>query len=207
MEEPFQPYSDSSHSFTWKRMMTKTFAKRVSLLFQKSIGFSSHQRQLACEVWKWLGKNCSVYHAQKVLYTETECQSWHWPLTPPSQKSKGFLLSSSTTCMWSLKVIGQNCSLNRAHKVLYTEHAECQSWPWPLTQNQQASSSHHLRCACEVWKWLAKNCCLNCAYKIFYSVKVDLDLWPINQKSIGFLPSSSSSTTCMWSLKVIGKKL
>ena len=108
---------------------------------------------LTCEVWKWLGKSCSVYRVHKVLYTE--CQSWPWPLTPwpkinrvPSfiiynlpvkfesdwakivvsivstrsytlsaevdldlwpcdPKSIGFLLSSSTTYMWSLKVIGQ----------------------------------------------------------------------------------------------------
>ena len=35
----------------------------------------------------------------------------------------GFLLSSSTTCMWGLKVIGQKlyCSPYRAHKVLYIE--------------------------------------------------------------------------------------
>ena len=35
---------------------------------------------LTCEVWKWLGKNCSLYHVHKVLYTEGH--SWPWPLTP-----------------------------------------------------------------------------------------------------------------------------
>ena len=35
--------------------------------------------------------------------------------------------------------------------------------------------------------------------------KVDVDLWPSDPKSIEFLPSSS--TTYMWSLKVIGQKL
>ena len=45
-------------------------------------------------------------------------------------KSIWFLLWSSTTCMWSLKVIGLNiCSRYCVHKVLYTE---CQSWLWPL---------------------------------------------------------------------------
>ena len=29
--------------------------------------------------FRWLGKNCSLYRAHKVLYTE--CQSWTWPLT------------------------------------------------------------------------------------------------------------------------------
>ena len=129
-------------------------------------GSSSHHPQVTCEVWKWLGKNCSVYRVHKVLYAE--CQSWPWPLTlspqinrappliihnlhvkfesdwattvvcivstrsytqsakvdldlwPRDQKSIGFLLSSSTTNKWSLKVIGENCSLYRAHRVLYT---------------------------------------------------------------------------------------
>ena len=41
---------------------------------------SSHHEQLTCEVWKWLGKNCSLYLAINVL--KTKCQIWPWPLTP-----------------------------------------------------------------------------------------------------------------------------
>ena len=44
------------------------------------MGSSSHYPQLTCEVWKLLGKNCSLYRVNKVLYTE--CKSWPWPLTP-----------------------------------------------------------------------------------------------------------------------------
>ena len=70
----------------------------------KSIGSSSHHPQLTCEVLKWFGKNWSRYCVHKVLYTK--CQSWPWPLTP-WPKINRFLLSSSTTYMWSFKVIWQ----------------------------------------------------------------------------------------------------
>ena len=39
----------------------------------------------------------------------------------------------------------------------------------------------------------------------FYTQSDKLDLWPHNKKSIGFL--LSSWTTCMWSLKVIQRKI
>ena len=122
---------------------------------QKSIGFFLSSSKFACKVWKCFGKNCSLYCAHKVSYTE--CQSWSWPLIPQPKinrgppliihnlhsklegdwpktvafivpirfytqsakfesdldlwphvpKSKEYLLSSSTTYMWSFKVIGQ----------------------------------------------------------------------------------------------------
>ena len=128
---------------------------KFDLVIQNQYGSSSYHEQFTCDVWKWSGKNCSLYMycMQKVLYTE--CQSWPWPLTPWPQikrvpplimknlylkfesdwakslvcivptsfywtsvkfdldlwprepKSIGFLLSSGTTYMWSLKVIGQ----------------------------------------------------------------------------------------------------
>ena len=62
----------------------------------------------------------------KALYTKSA--KVDLDLWPRDTKSIGFLLSSYTTCMWSLKAIWQK--LYHAHKVLCTE---CQSWPWPLT--------------------------------------------------------------------------
>ena len=47
---------------------------------QNQEGSSSHHPQLTCEVWKWLGKTCSLHRVHKVLYTE--CQSLPWPWTP-----------------------------------------------------------------------------------------------------------------------------
>ena len=96
----------------------------------KSIGFLLSSWQCACEVWKWLGKNCSRYRVHKVKRDgtthpptyESDCaktivvivptrfyvQSAKvdldlWPRDP---KSIGFLLSWQM-CMWILKVIGQ----------------------------------------------------------------------------------------------------
>ena len=50
-----------------------------------------------------------------------------WPRDP---KSRGFLFSSFTTNMWSLKWLDKNCLRYHVHKVLYTDS---HSWPWPLT--------------------------------------------------------------------------
>ena len=91
-----------------------------------------------------------------------------WPRDP---KSIGFLLSSWWMCMWSLKVIGQKlwsllCPqglIHRVPKLTLTFD--------PVTQNQYGSSSHHGKCACEVWKWLGKNCS---RYRV-HNVKLD---WP-----------------------------
>ena len=71
---------------------------------------SSHHPHLACEVWKWLGKNCSLYYAYKVLYTE---HKFDLDLRPHKPKSIG---SSShheqLTCevwMCSNKICSLSC--------------------------------------------------------------------------------------------------
>ena len=53
--------------------------------------------------------------------------------------------------------------------------------------------------------WAKTAVCIVSTRSYTQSAKVDLDLWPRDPKSIGFL--LSSSTTYMWSLKVIGQKL
>ena len=103
-------------------------------------GSSSHQPQLICEFWKWLGKYCSCYRVHKVkrdghTYARTHPHT-HAPthsLTHPTthERPRYYIPSNAPqlTCeVW--KWLGQNCSRYRAHKVLYIE---CQSWPWPLT--------------------------------------------------------------------------
>ena len=126
-----------------------------------------------------------------------------WPRNP---KSIGFLPSSSTTYMWSLRVIGQNCSRYCVHNVLYTE---CQSWPWPLTPWPKINRVppliiHNLQVKFES-DWAKTVVAIVSTRFYLQSAKVDLDLWPRDPKSIGFL--LSSSTTYKWSLKVIGQKL
>ena len=112
-----------------------------------------------------------------------------WPRDP---KSTGFLLASSTTYMWSLEVIRQKTSLYPAHKVLFTK---CQSWPWPLTP---IIYNLHVKSESD---WAKTIVCIVSTRSYIQSAKDDLDLWPHDPKSIGFL--LSSSTTYMWSLKVI----
>ena len=53
--------------------------------------------------------------------------------------------------------------------------------------------------------WAITVVCILSTRSYSQSAKVDLDLWPCDPKSIGFL--LSSSTTYMWSMKVIGQKL
>ena len=90
-------------------------------------------------------------------------------------KSIRFLLSSWRMCMWSLKVIGQNCSRYRAHKVLYTE---CQSWPWPLTQWPKINRVPPLIMAnvhVNVESDWAKNCSCYHAHKVLCT---ECQSWP-----------------------------
>ena len=107
-------------------------------VIQNLQGFYPNHQEPTYGVWKWLDINCSLYCAHKTLYivivtisyTQWQSAKIDLDLWPHYPKSIGFLLSSSTTYMWSLKVIGQKIGLYPAHKILYTE---CQSWPWPLT--------------------------------------------------------------------------
>ena len=113
-----------------------------------------------------------------------------WPRDP---KWIGFLLSPSTTYMWSLKVIGKNNSIYRVHKVLYTE---CQRWPWPLTPWLKINRVppliiHNLHVKFES-NWTKIVVCIVSTRSYTHSAKVDLDLWPRDPKSIGFLLSSST---------------
>ena len=95
---------------------------------QNQLGSSSHHQQLTCEVWKWLGKNGSLYRVHKVLYTK--CQSWPWPLTPGPKINRVPPLIMVNVHVKFESDWAKNCSRYCVHKVLYTE---CQSWPWPLT--------------------------------------------------------------------------
>ena len=126
-----------------------------------------------------------------------------WPYDP---KSIGFLLSSSTTYMWSLKVIGQKLkSLLCPQGLIHT----VPSWPWTLTQCPKINRVtpliiHNLQVKFE--SDLVKTVVTIVSTRSYtQSAKIDLDLWPCDPKSIGFL--LSSSTTYMWSFKVIGQNL
>ena len=104
--------------------MPQDFTSRVlkltlDLTTQNHKGSSSHHPQLACLVWKCLGKHCSLYRAPRFY---TQCQSWPWTLTT-NPKSLGFLLFY----MWSLKMIGLRLLSMLCPQGLYVE---CQSWPW-----------------------------------------------------------------------------
>ena len=68
-------------------------------------GYSSHPEQLTCEVWKWPRKKAVVCIVPSRFYRQSpKVDVDFWPRDP---KSIGFLLSSSTTYMWSFIVIGQ----------------------------------------------------------------------------------------------------
>ena len=84
-----------------------------------------------------------------------------------------------------------------------------QSLPWPMTLwpkiNRVPSliiNNLHVKFESD---WAKTVVCIVSTRSYTQSTKVDLDLWTHDQKSIGFL--LSSSTTYMWSLKVIGQKL
>ena len=100
----------------------------------------------------------------------------------------------------------KKCSLYRVHKVLYNE---CQIWPWPLTSCPKINRVPLLiinKLHVKFERDRTKTVVCNIPAKFYtqqQSAKVDL--WPHDQKLIRFLPSSS--TTYMWSLKVIGQKL
>ena len=145
----------------------------------------------------------SLYPAYKVLFTK--CQSWPWPLTPVTQNQLG---SSSRlpqlTCevwKWLAKTIV--CIVSTMY------YTQCQSWPWPMTQWPKINRVppliiHNLHVKSES-DWDKTIVCIMFTRSYTQSAKDDIDLWPLDPKSIGFL--LSSSTTCMWSLKVIGLNL
>ena len=94
--------------------------------------------------------------------------------------------------MWSDK----NCSLYRAHKVLYTE---CPSWPGSLTPQPKISRVHpiiifNLQVKFESDWTNTAVVCIMLTGLYTQSAQVDFDVWLHDPKSIGFL-------------QVIGKKL
>ena len=170
----------------------------------KSIGFlfSSSTTYGTCEVWKWLGKNCSLYRVHKDFYTEY--QSWPWLLTPwpkinrvPPLIIHNLPVHVKFESDWAKTVV---IIVSTRYKAWRT-HAPPTN---PLTH-----SSNHPRTAALLYPF--QSCCAKTVVAIVstrsytQSAKVDLDLWPQYPKSIGLL--LSSSTTYMWSLKAIGQKL
>ena len=83
-----------------------------------------------------------------------------WPCNP---KPKGFLLSSSTMCMGSLKVIGQklysvSCPQGFKHRVpKLTLTFDLKSIGFPPSPSTSA---------CEVWRWSGKSCSLYRDHKV-----------------------------------------
>ena len=137
----------------------------------------------------------------------TECQSWPWTLTLWHKINRvPSLIIHNLHVKFNLKLIKQKLHLYCVQKVFYTE---CQSWPWPLTlwpkiNRVPSLIIHNLHVKFEN-DWAKTAVCIVSTRSYTQSAKVDFDLWPHDSKSIGFL--LSSSTTYMWSLKVIGQKL
>ena len=85
-------------------------------------------------------------------------------------------------------------------------YTQCQSWPWPMTPWPKFNRIppliiHNLHVKFES-DWAKTIVCIVSTRSYTQRTKDDLDLWPHDPKSIQFL--LSSSTTYMWSLKVIG---
>ena len=88
-------------------------------------------------------------------------------------------------------------------------YTQCQNWPWSLIPWPQINRvppliilNLHVKFKRD---WTITAVFIVSTKLCKQSAKVDLDIWPHDPKSIGFL--ISLSTTCMWSLKVIGQKL
>ena len=139
----------------WSQGFTGRVSK-LTLTFdpmtKNQYGSSSHHQQL--QVWKWLGINCSLYSVDTV--SQAEWQSWPWPLSlrPPvtqkRSKTIGFLLSSYSTHMWSLKVIGFKLLAVLCPKGFYWPHnpktkiKETSRWRVPLLALNPLESSSQL---------------------------------------------------------------
>ena len=112
-------------------------------------------------------------------------------------QSIGFLLSSSTTYMWSLKAIRQTYTL--ACIVPNVSQAKCKISPWPFTlwpKNNRVPPLITNNIYLEFESDSAKTVVLIIPTCFTARVpKLTLTFDPVTQKSIGFL--LSSSTTCM----------
>ena len=113
--------------------------------------------------WKWLDINCSLYRANKALYTK--CQSWPWLLTLWPKINRSFSPYHSQPICEGWKWFDKNCSLYCVHKVLYTE---CQSWslpltPWPKINRVPPLIIHNLHVKFESdWAKIDKVLCTEC---------------------------------------------
>ena len=169
----------------------------------KSIGFlltSSTTYMWSLEV---IRQKTSLYPAHKVLFTK--CQSWPWPLTPVTQ-----INSVPPLVFHNLHVKpGSDWAKTIVCIVSTMYYTQCQSWPWSMTQWPKINRVppliiHNLHVKSES-DWAKTIVCIVSKRSYTKSAKDDLDLWPHDLKSIGFL--LSSSTTYMWTLKVIGLNL
>ena len=151
-------------------------------------------------------QNRGLYCVHRVLYTES--QSWPWPLTPWPKINRVpplviHNLHVKFEIDWAKTVV---CIMSTGS---YTQSATVDSWPWPLTPWTKINRvpplimvNVHVKFESD-WPKTVDSIVSTRSYT--QSAKVDFDLWPRDPKSIGFL--LSSSTTYMWSLKVIGQKL
>ena len=171
-------------------------------VIQNQKGFSPHHPQPTCEVWKSLGKNCSLYPVYKVLYTDYH--SSPWPLTPwpkinrvPPLTVHGLHIKFESG--WAKTVVAIVPTRS------YTQIAKVDLDLWPHDPKSIGFIPHHPRLTCEVWKWLGKNCCRYRAHKGLYTECQSLP-WPLTPhdlKSIGFIPHHPRLTCEVW--KWLGK--
>ena len=136
----------------------------------------------------------------------TQCQSWPWPMTPWPKINRVHPPHHPQLTCEDWKWLGYNCSLYHVHTILYTVY-QCGPWPltpWPKINRVPPLIIHNLHMKSES-DWAKTGVGIVSTRSYTQSAKVDIDLWYCDLKLIGSL--LSSSTTYMWSLKVIGQKL
>ena len=89
-------------------------------------GSSSHHQQFTYEVWKWLGKNCSLYHHHAHNVSQADCQRRPWPFTPWAWPKINMINRVPLIIIhtWSLKVIGLKLQLCIVPTRFYTQKAK-----------------------------------------------------------------------------------
>ena len=112
-------------------------------------------------------------------------QSVKVDLWPCDLKSIGFLLSSRTVYMWSLKVIGQKLKSVSCPQGFI---AKVDLDLWSRDPKSIGFPSHHEQLTCKIWNWSGKLvvCILP---TMFFKQSAQVDLWPGDPKSKGFLLS------------------
>ena len=104
-----------------------------------------------------------------MLYTE--CHSWLWPRNP---KSTGFLLSSSTIYIWSLKVIEQTAVAIMSTRS-YTQSATIDLDLWPRDPKSIGFLLSSLSTCMWSLKVIGQNCSL---YRVFKVLCTECHSWP-----------------------------